>query len=201
MQRLSNYISVHLVDLPVNSDLHAEVARATGVYNVDVVVRGYEAFLALVDRALAIGIPIVARLVRAHLADGVSLAGVAAKLAVDVEHVRRDGCGVACRDDVRRSAGTGRRCSVRGSCEGTALDERSTDREDDTERHGRGQNSGHRGDDGLDCVCVIGRLSDEPEKHVDHVHDPDRAVKVKAITEHELPERKWLGLERLEGTV
>lgn len=198
MQRLSSYILAHLVDLPVNSDLHAEVAGATGVYNVDVVVRGHEAFLALVDRALAIGIPIVARLVRAHLANGVSLAGVAAKLAVDVEHIRRDGCGVACRDDVRRSAGASRRCSVRGSCERTALDERSTHREDDTERHGRSQNSGHRGDDGLDRVCVIGRLSDEPEKHVDHVHDPDRSVEVKAIAEHELPKRKWLGLERLE---
>jgi hypothetical protein len=43
------------------------------------------------------------------------------------------------------------------------------------------------GDGSLDRFVVPRRLNDELEQHVNHVHDPNDAVEIKTVTEHELP--------------
>ena len=57
------------------------------------------------------------------------------------------------------------------------------------------------GDDGANRVLGASGLDDEPEQHVDHVDDPDGAVEVESITEHKLPIRELLDLERAQGAV
>jgi len=83
--------------------------------------------------------------------------------------------------------------------EGSAMREWAADGEDDTEGHGCRKDSSHGGDDCLDGVLVVGRFSDEPEEHVDHVNDEDRSIEVKAITKHELPIAKLLNAEGLDA--
>ena len=44
-------------------------------------------------------------------------------------------------------------------------------------------------------------MNDKPKEHVDHVDDPDGAVEVKAVAEHEFPWGERLDLERLDRAV
>jgi hypothetical protein len=88
-----------------------------------------------------------------------------------------------------------------GASVGAALSEGAADGEDDTEGHGGGKDGGHGGDSGLDGVGVAGGADDEPEEHVDHVDEPDGAVEVEAVAEHELPRGERLDLERLDRAV
>jgi len=74
-----------------------------------------------------------------------------------------------------------------GAGKGAARDEGAADGEDDAHGHGDGEDGGHGGDDGFDGVFGAGGGDDEPEEHVDHVDDPDGAVEVQAVSEHELP--------------
>lgn len=71
--------------------------------------------------------------------------------------------------------------------EGTSVGETTADGENDTHRHGSGEDCRHGSDDGLDGISLVGRGGDEPEEHVGHVDDPDGSVKVEAIAEHEFP--------------
>lgn len=89
----------------------------------------------------------------------------------------------------------------RRNSEGTARNEGATDSKDDTHRHGRGENSCHARDDGADGIVRARRGDDKPEEHVDHIHDPNRAVEVETIAEHELPVGELLHLERSQGAL
>jgi len=110
------------------------------------------------------------------------------------------GVGVDTCDTARTGVGV-RACCVGGcaAVEGSSVCEWAADGEDDTEGHGGGEDGCHGGDDGLDGIGVIGWLGDEPEEHVDHVHEPDCAVEVKTITEHELPVGDLFDSKGLEG--
>jgi hypothetical protein len=102
-------------------------------------------------------------------------------------------------DDVGGSSGAGR---VRGGGdgEGASVVEGAANREDDAEGHGGGENGGHAGNDGLDGIVDACWVHDEPEEHVNHVDEPDSAIEVEAIAEHEFPISDGLDLERLERT-
>ena len=100
--------------------------------------------------------------------------------------------------------GTSARKIVRGAAAGrvdgrasvvATLGEGPANGEDDAEGHCGGEDGGHRSDSGLDGVFFVGGLDDEPEEHVDHVDDPDGTIKVKAVSEHELPRREGFDLE------
>lgn len=98
-------------------------------------------------------------------------------------------------DDVCR----GVRVGVGGAdSEGATVLERAADGEDDAQGHGGREYSGHAGDDRANGVDLARRLDDEPEEHVDHVHEPDGGVEIEAVAEHELPVRDLLNLERLQ---
>jgi len=83
----------------------------------------------------------------------------------------------------------------------TTLGEGTADGEDDAEGHSGGKDGGHRGDSGLDGVRFVGGLDNEPKEHIDHVDDPDGAVEVEAVAEHEFPRGERLDLEGLDGPV
>lgn len=54
------------------------------------------------------------------------------------------------------------------------------------------------GNDGFDGVADASGFHDEPEKHVDHVNEPNGRVEVQAIAKHQFPCTKRFGLEGLE---
>lgn len=193
-----------LVVLAVDGDLDAEAIGVAGDRG-DVVIAVRQALLAIVDTALAVVVnPFGALRLGADLLERVRLAGRGTAVRRNLEHV---GClatrsGVTRADDVRRATRARRGGSAGGrASERATVGERSADGKDDAERHGRGEDSGHRGDDGLDGVLSVGRLGDEPEEHVDHVDNPDGTVEVEAVTEHELPVREGLDLQGLERAV
>lgn len=103
--------------------------------------------------------------------------------------------------DVGVGVPTARSAGGRGEGKGASVVEFGADREDDAEGHGGGEDGGHGCDDGLDGVVDAGGGHDEPEDHVDHVDDPDGAVEVEAVAEHELPGGQGARLEGVDGAV
>lgn len=88
---------------------------------------------------------------------------------------------------------------LRRSGEGTTIDKTPSNGENDSHSHSHSQNSGHGSDNSANRVLRSVWFNNEPEKHVNHVDDPDGAVQVETITKHQFPQTERFLSAGLEG--
>jgi len=174
-------------DLPVDRDFDADCWIVLRLLDVDAFEdRGFA--FGTVDAGSVVHDPVCLRL-GAHVVQREGMSGVVRG------HVSRDSAGAG-GDDVRGARGAALAGS--GESERAALSEATTDREDDTEGHGRGEHSSHAGHDGFDSILRPGGCNDKPEDHVRQIDEENGPIQIETIAEHQLPRAEGLGLKRID---
>jgi len=174
-------------DLGIDSDLHVQSAIVMIWDDMAII----ETIFTLRVKNTALAVTVDLGALFADFTDGVGLVGV----RVDV----KNGVGGVSLVRASNPGGSCRRMRSRvGSRERTTGNERTADGENDAHSHGSGENGSHACNNSPDGVITASRLNNEPEQDVSDVDNPDGAIEVEAIAEHQLPKAHGLDFERLD---